>query len=113
MPCQPLLPSAACLRRRCGVSVLDADVEDIPMVIDSPPEIVLLPLEFEKDLVEVPFVAQLRTTPTELVRNLLPGLPTPLMDRLVRHDHTACCEQRLDLPKAELEAEGEPRSRWR
>jgi hypothetical protein len=69
---------------------------------------VLLPIDVEKDFIEVPFVAGLRTTATELVRILLPKLPTPLSDRLVRHDDPALGQQLFHIAKIQGEAEVEP-----
>jgi hypothetical protein len=42
---------------------LDQDVQHVTVLVDSPPEVVLLPIDLEEDLIEVPFIAWARTPP--------------------------------------------------
>ena len=70
--------AAALLGRVLSAPVLDQHTKDMPILIDGPPEIVLLALDVQKALIEVPCVTGLGPPATELVRILLAEPQTPL-----------------------------------
>jgi hypothetical protein len=59
---------------------LDQDIEDVPVLIHRPPQIVTLTLDGQTHFIEVPLVPRSWTTATELIRILLPEFAT-YMDR--------------------------------
>jgi hypothetical protein len=67
-----------------------------------------LTIDFEEDLVEVPFVTWLGTPPSELVRIALLEFKTPLPHGLIGHNDAARSQQLFDVAKAEVEAEVQP-----
>ena len=64
-------------------STLDQDREQIAVLIDGPPQIMLFAADVNKHLIEMPFVASLRTASTHLVGILLAEFPAPLSNGLV------------------------------
>ena len=69
--------------------LLDENIKYIPILVDSPPEIMTLALNRDKDLVEVPCVTQLPSAMPQLSGKLLAKLQTPMADRLVADGHPA------------------------
>src|SRR5215212_8924944 len=56
---------------------LDQDIQDVPVLIYGPPQIVMLALDPQTHLIHAPLVAWPRTAATELIGVLLPGFATP------------------------------------
>src|SRR5215211_3987441 len=68
---------------------LNQDIEHSPVLINCPPQIVRFAVNCKKHLIEVPFVAGLRTSSTQLVGRVLTELSTALADCFVgQHDAT-------------------------
>jgi len=59
-------------------ATLHQDVEDVAVLIHSTPQIVRLPADFEKYLIQVSCIAGMRTSPAQLVRVGLSESETPL-----------------------------------
>ena len=70
---------------------LDENIKDVTVLVHGSPEVVPLPLDRDKDLVEVPCVPQLPSAMPQLSGKLLTKLQTlPLLaDRLVADGHPA------------------------
>jgi hypothetical protein len=68
---------------------LHQDIQDIPVLIDGPPEVVPLATDPKEYFVQVPRVARSRAPPPELVGIALTEFTTPFPDGLIRHDHPA------------------------
>jgi len=66
---------------------LHQDIEHVPILIDCPPQIMVLAFDRQKHFIEVLLVSRLRAAATELISILLAKLATPLADRLIGHDH--------------------------
>src|SRR5215510_11508918 len=64
------------------------------VLVDSPPQVMPLPMHGEKHLIHVPLVARPRAPVTELIGVVLPKLPTPLTDGFMG-DGDATLEQEL------------------
>jgi len=64
-------------------ATLYQNIEDMAILIHRPPEVVPLPMNREKDLIEMPFVPQPGTMAPELIGILLAELQAPLSDRLI------------------------------
>lgn len=84
---------------------MDEDIEHVAVLINSTLEMALLAIDFETDLIEVPFITGAGRDGARVGRILLPELPTPLMDHLVGHDHAALSQQVFDITIAEVEAD--------
>jgi len=78
------------------------------MLIDRPPQIVYFPSDFEEHLVEVPFVASLRTPSTQLIGRVLAKLLAPLTNRLIGHYNATGYHQFLNITIAQEESILEP-----
>jgi len=61
-------------------AALDQDIEHIAVLIYRSPEIMGLPIDFEKDLVQMPFVATTRASSPQFVGIGLPKCEAPLPD---------------------------------
>ena len=80
---------------------LHQDIEQVTMLINSPPEIVQFTVHFKKHLVKVPFITCLSMSATELVGILLPKLLASLANSLVSHDNLSSGHQLFDIAIAE------------
>jgi hypothetical protein len=87
---------------------LHQDIEDVPLLIDRLPEIVLLAVNREKDFIQMPRVTWLGAPATQLVRVGLTKLSTPLANRFIRHEDAAGKQQIFDIPVAEAEPVVQP-----
>ena len=72
---------------------LHQDIEQVPLLINRPPELVQFTVHFKKHLVELPCITCLSMAATELVGILLPKLLAPLANRRVRHDNPSSGQQ--------------------
>ena len=79
-----------------------------PLGIDSSPEVVLLPLNGDHNLIKMPLVSGLGTTATNLIRVDLRKLFTPFADRFVGDLNAPIENSFLDVAKAEWEGVVEP-----
>jgi hypothetical protein len=68
-------------------TALDQDIEDIPVLVNGAPEIMMLPMNRERDFIEMPRVARPRAPAPELIGVCLPELPAPLAGGFIGHDH--------------------------
>jgi hypothetical protein len=71
---------------------LHEDIQHVPVLINCPPEIVMLALDGEKHLVHVPFVTRSGTATPKLIGIRLTKLATPLADGLIGYGHAALKE---------------------
>jgi hypothetical protein len=87
---------------------LDQDIEDVPVLINGSPQIVILALDRQKHLIHVPLIAGPRTATTELISILLAELVAPFADGSIRENHAALKKQFFDIPEAQAETKVEP-----
>ena len=76
------------------------------------------PIDFEKDLIQMPFVTTARTVTTQFIGIHLPKFQTPLSHGFIGHDDPALGHKLLNIAKTEGEAEIPPHRvaddfRWR
>ncbi len=69
---------------------LDEDIENKALLVDRAPQPVLLAGDGEDDLVKVPFVAAVGSSPTEAVGEFPAEFQSPLPDRLIGDRKRAC-----------------------
>src|SRR5215475_4687291 len=87
---------------------LHQDIEHIALLIHGPPQIMLCPVDCQKHLVQVPFIAWSGTTTSQLIRIVLPEGATPLPDGFIRHNNAAGEQEFFDISIAQAEAIIEP-----
>src|SRR4051812_45226975 len=88
--------------------LLDENVEHDPILIDSPPEPVLLAGDHQAHFVEMPLVARTGQTPPDLVGEGLAELAGPLPHGLVAHLDATRGQHLFDHAQAQGKAEVEP-----
>lgn len=77
-------------------------------MIHSAPEVVVLALDSQHDLVEMPFFPAPRLTPAQLIGVPLPKPLRQLANCFVGDEHAATGQKFLDIAKAQRKAEVEP-----
>jgi hypothetical protein len=96
------------LRRVFVTPALYQNIQDVPLLIHRPPQIVAILVHRNEDLLEMPFVAGSWTAATQLMGILLPEFATPLPDGLVGHDDAADEQEFLHITIAQTETGVEP-----
>ena len=91
----------------CGALItmrLDQNVDHVAVLIHGTPQILLLAVDSNEDLIQVPVVAQPSLSSLQFPSIVRTELLTPLPDRLIGHDDSALGEKILDIPEAQAEA---------
>jgi hypothetical protein len=91
----------------CGALItirLDQNVDHVPVLIDGTPQILLQPFDSNKDLIQVPVVAEPALSSLQFPCIVRTEFLTPLPDRLIRHSESALGEKILDISEAQAEA---------
>jgi hypothetical protein len=96
------------LRRLLITPTLHEDIEDIPLLVYRPPQIVPLPSYREKHCIEVPRVPRSGPSAPQLIGIRLPKLPAPVTHRFIGQGDAACGHELFDIAVAETEAEIQP-----
>ena len=89
------------------VPALHEDIEPMTLLVDSAPEVMVLSLDRQHDLVEMLFIAPLRLTPAQFIGISLAELQCPLPNRLVGYDDAATCHQILNVAETQRKPEVE------
>ena len=89
-------------------SALHQDIQDVPVLFDGAPQIMLLAIDLQKRLVTVPLVARLRAASAQLMSELVAKSEALLPHRFVGHEHASRSQVLFDITKAEVEAMIEP-----
>lgn len=87
---------------------LPQDIQDVPLSIHCPPQIVLLFLFRYYHLIEMPFVRNVSTFAPKLIRVLLSKPMTPFPNRFIPHLDSAIEHHFFDVPLAEGKGVVEP-----
>ncbi len=82
---------------------LNQDVEHVAVLIDRPPEVVLLAIDSNKDFVQVPAIAETALTALQISDIARTELPTPDSNGFIRDDDSALGQKILDISKAQAE----------
>ena len=102
---QPLEQLAEKLLRRLLVApALHQDIQHVIVLVNSAPQVMALPVDGQKDFIQVPFVPGLRATATQAVGIILPKLPTPLTDSFMGHGDATLAQEFLHVAVAQGEA---------
>src|SRR6201981_2438450 len=94
--------------RGCAAPALDQNVEDISVLVDRAPKIVLLAADPDEHLVHVPLVAGLWPPPLQRIGEDPAEAQTPLADALVADDDSTRRQDQLNISQAQAEAVIEP-----
>src|ERR1700760_3011901 len=78
------------------------------LLVDGTPEPMLLPGEADDHLIEMPFVATARRSPTDPVGEFPAEFKAPLPDHLARHRDAAGGQHLLDHAQAQREPKIQP-----
>ena len=83
---------------------LDQDVDHVAVLIDGPPQILLLAIDSNEDFVQVPGFSQLTLAPLQFPNIVGTEFLTPQPNRLIRDDDSPLGEQILHISEAQAEA---------
>lgn len=87
---------------------LHKDIQDDTILIDRSPQVMSDTVDFQEDLVQMPFITGPGTASSKAIDILLAELVTPAPDRLVAEHHSTSRHHLFDIAKAHSEAEVEP-----
>ena len=79
------------------------DIDHIAILINSPPQILSLTVDFDEDFVQMPCIAEPTLSSSQLASVVRTELPAPLSHGFVRHDDTSFGKQIFDLPETQTE----------
>lgn len=97
IPQAPQQLAKEALGRGCATPALDQDVENISVLVDRPPEIVLLAADANEHFVQVPLVARLWPAPLQLVGEDPTKTQAPLANALIADDDPTRRQDQLDV----------------
>lgn len=100
--------SVGSVGRRFIPGALHQQIQDIDILIHSPPEIVTLAVDGQQHFIHVLFAVWPGTPATELIGIRLPKLAAPLPNRFISHRDVACKQEVFDIATAEAEPEIQP-----
>jgi len=89
-------------------TTLHQNINRVAVLINRTPQILVFPLNGDKDFIQIPGIPQPPLSFFELPRILRPKLPAPLPNGLIGHRDAPCGQSFFDLTKAETESMGEP-----
>jgi hypothetical protein len=87
---------------------LDPDIQDMIVLIQRPPPIVVCATNRQEYLIQVPPISTLRPSVSKLIGICLAKLTAPLADRFIRHNDATGEEEFFEVAVAETKAEIEP-----
>ena len=87
---------------------LNQNVDDIAVLIDRSPQVLLLTLNLHEHFIQIPEVAEPACFLLQPTSVLAAKLPAPLADRFKGDDDASLGQQIFDIPEAEAEAILEP-----
>jgi hypothetical protein len=86
-PMHPSLPLAEELLRRFLVpTTLDENIQDVAVLIDSPPQVMPFAIDRQKHLIQMPFVARSRAPAMQVIGLAEASLPKPTVTK-ISQDH--------------------------
>ena len=77
------------LRRPLVPAALYQDIQDVPVLINRPPQVVTLSFNSQKYFIKMPLVSGARAATPELIGVLLAKFAALFANRLIRHDYAA------------------------
>ena len=89
-------------------SRLDQDVEEVAVLVDRSPQVLLATVEGDEQLIEMPRVSEASASLPESSRIRAAERSTPPSDRLIGDRDAPLGQEVLNIPKTEAEAKVEP-----
>jgi hypothetical protein len=89
------------LRGLLVAATLHQDVEHVIVLIHGAPQVMTLPVDRHKHLVQMPLVTGLGASTLQLIRIGLPRLPTPLTDGVMGHGDATLAQEFLHIAVAQ------------
>ena len=102
-----LAPQESSKESFCGVLItmpLDQDIDHVAVLIHGAPQILLLAVDSNEDLVQVPVIAESTLSSLQFRSVARTELPAPLPHRLIGDDNSPLGEKILDISEAQTEA---------
>jgi hypothetical protein len=96
------------LRGSLVPSALHQDIKHVPVLIDGSPEVGRLPVDLEKDFIQVPFVSRPSASSPELIGVGLTEFSRPLPHGFVAHNDTTFGQEFFDITKTQAETKVKP-----
>ncbi len=87
---------------------LQVDIDHLPILVDSPPQVVLLTVDLNEYLINVERIAIAPMFSLQPLGELRSELDTPQPDRFVADSNTSLGQQIFDISVAQVEAVVEP-----
>ena len=100
-----------CQKTSCSIGValwLNENIKDVAVRVDRPPEPVFSAVDWDDDLIQVPFVARGRSVAPDAIGKVAAKAVHPFSDRFPADHHTPIGEKILDIRRAEREAMVDP-----
>jgi hypothetical protein len=91
---------------------LDKDIKHVAILINGSPEIVGLPIDFEKDLIKMPFVAGLAATMLQFSGIRLSEFQAPLPYRFIGQHDSTFSHDLFNITETEGETKIQPAARF-
>ncbi len=91
-------------------AALDQDVQDVTILVHGSPQIMILAIDLDEHLIEVPLISGPGTPSAQFIRVCLTELERPFTDRFVSNDYPAHSHYFFNVAVAEGEAEVKPHS---
>ena len=100
-----------CQKTSCSIGAslwLNENIKDVAVRVDRPPKPVFSAVDWDDDLIQVPFVARDRSVAPDAIGKVTAKAVHPFSDRFPADRHTPIGEKILDIRRAEREAMIDP-----
>ena len=100
-----------CQKTSCSIGIalwLNENIKDVAVRVDRPPKPVFSAVDWDDDLIQVPFVARDRSVAPDAIGKVTAKAVHPFSDRFPADHHTPIGEKILDIRRAEREAMIDP-----
>jgi hypothetical protein len=101
----------SCQKTSCSLGIalwLNENIKDVAIRVDRPPELVFSAIDWDDDLLQVPFVARGWSVAPDAIGKMAPKAVHPFSDRFPADHHTLLGEKILDIRRVEREAMVDP-----
>ena len=89
-------------------ATLHQDIQDVAILVNGSPQVMILATDLDEYFIEVPLVARAGTSSTQLISVCLAELQAPFSNRLIGNDYPTHSHYFFNVAVAESEAEVKP-----
>src|SRR5215831_153423 len=82
---------------------LHQDIDDVAVLIDSPPEVLQLAIDFQEKLIEMPSIPEATLQSLQFPGVVRTKLLTPVPNRFVGNNDASLCQQIFDVTETQAE----------